>query len=685
MRIVCMLAARSQSCLLVAPRTVAFKQRRSSVADRGQPSMATQVGGRGDTKQWIDDSGDVLPPSVHWGSHEFKVPKYDYSSKRYAESTHIGIDLGTTNSCCSRMEGSLPVVVPNLQGKKTTPTAINLSGNKQRHFGQEAYRTAMASPTSTMLSGKRLLGKALWDRRVPRQVYEETMRLVQTDAGIAIRLPQVKVKGEEKNKKPDVEYPVVHIMGMFLRHLKVTSEHQLEKNVDSCVIAVPAHFNDAQRKATEDAAVAAGFDVLEIIDEPSAAALAYSVVVKDARFGQKDLANLVVFDLGGGTFDMAVLQMDFKAQRNEVLATGGDDLLGGDDFDRSVRDYWSAELTAQGLDIDKDFSTAKQLDRAAEECKIHLDQNEDFRHTFRVPPTNGFRMIPVHLSMSRFEYEELIEPLLQRLRGVITDVMERSGLRPEDIDDILLVGEMTRTPAILDVMRDVFKQEPLHSDVASPGTVVAMGAAIRAEMIVRMLDGADAEGLPRITFDENSIQYEKQLTYSDLLQYRLKKWAKKKYEDWSERRRRREHGGERRARQKMEDGLTDEQIEGISREIVQMEMNMNQVAMCAKVVDEAEKLLIDITNWKEPRRGFRDPDLDEHVEVLKFWLKIARDQGAGEEQLSQAVWELQYYFEELAGGAGTASVEDVVKDANALDNLNIGKPGEAIHVYHRQR
>lgn len=305
-----------------------------------------------------------------------------------------------------------------------------------------------------------------------------------------------------------------------------------------------------------------------------------------------------------------------------------------------------------------------------------------------IPPVKGHRFINVFLTMTRFEYEELIQPLLRRLRRVIEDVLARAGVDPvRDIDDILLVGEMTRTPAILAVMRDVFRQEPLHSDVASPGTVVAMGAAIRADMLMKLLQGVPQQDLPRITFDERSLQYEKHLSYTGLLAHRARRWAKEKAAKWTDRARaRREHVSERRARLKMERGLTDAQIEEMSKEAVGMEMWMTKQAMCDKVVDEAEKLLIDITSWKDPRQGFQDARLDELVELLKFWLNVVRDSRAGEEQLAQSVWELRFYFDELTGGKGDDADTALEDDPDQhLENKNTAAPGEPIRVFTKEK
>eukprot|EP01065_Artemidia_motanka_P018388 TRINITY_DN21700_c0_g1_i1.p1 TRINITY_DN21700_c0_g1~~TRINITY_DN21700_c0_g1_i1.p1 ORF type:complete len:707 (+),score=208.68 TRINITY_DN21700_c0_g1_i1:58-2121(+) len=648
-------------------RATLSRQCRHSVATRGRQPVSQKISGRGDPKQWVDDTSTQVPKTAHWG--QFTVPEFDYRAERHEQSTFMGVDLGTTNSCCCYISDGMPVVIPNAEGKRTTPTVVVLSGQNERWFGNKGYGIAVNQPGLTMCSGKRLLGKQLWDRRVPHRVYEETMQLRQTDQGIALVLPRA-FPDQRDPENSELIFPVVHVMAMFMRHLKVTSETRLRQNLTSCVVAVPAHFNDAQRKATEDAAVVAGLDVLEIIDEPSAAALAYSVMVKDTRFGRMDKANLVVFDLGGGTFDMAVLHMDFGQQRSKILATGGDDLLGGDDFDRTITDHWDVRLPQNVMQQMRPMYR-KKVQRFAEECKIALDTQEEYSASFVALPETGLQRMQVNLHLTRFEYEEMIEPLLQRLDDVISSVMAKSGLDPKtDVHDVLLVGEMTRTPAILKVIRKRFAQEPLHSDVASPGTVVAMGAAIRADMISKLMAGTPLSELPRITFDEGSLQYEKHLSGTRLLVHRLKKRAREWWARLTTRRRAREHVAERRCRLKMEQGLTEAEISEMSEELVNTEVAMNKAAMVEKCIDEAETLLIDLSAWLEPRRGLRDDQLVEMMELLKFWLNVCRDKKRGEEQLAQAMWELKFYFDELSGGKSTGPVSaDDLADPEKRDKL----------------
>ncbi|KAJ9451773.1 Chaperone protein DnaK [Diplonema papillatum] len=625
-------------------------QKRWAVATRGVSQPEDQAVGRG---LWGDETTPAgLPKTAHWGV--FQVPEYEYARRRYPSSVSIGIDLGTTNTCASYLDpdSQKPVVVP-LKGKTTTPTVIGLNDDTRRYFGHEAVEMISLVPSMALCSGKRLLGKSLTDRKTPRDVYNDIMELIQTDAGIGIRLTKLSQKAFTSSQGvKHIEFPVVHVIAMFLRYLKTSAEDALRANVDSATISVPAHFSVAQRKATEDAAIIAGIDVKEIIDEPSAAALAYSELVAGTSFHEKEKGRVVVFDLGGGTFDIAVLDLDFRKSFSRIAASGGDDLLGGDDFDRVLIKYWLKELRKVAFNDELSHLFDSRVRTEATKAKIALDSSEEYRSTIPVF-TNPIKIAKLPISITRFEYEELTKPLRDRMIECMNDIFDKAGIDPRAVDDILLVGEMTRSPAILKLAEDYFGRKPVFSDVATPGTVVALGAALRGGQIDNMVTCKTADNF---VYDENSKQYERTLSGVSLLMHRAKKW-------WQCRQKfKKERPHEFKERVLAEKGLNDQQIAAMSKEVIEMETWMRKQVLADKIIKEAGGLMEDISLWKDPRQGFQDPELDELLEVLKFWTRVVEDNRKGEEQLAQACWELKFYFEELAGTTEKTALEQIAED-----------------------
>ena len=373
----------------------------------------------------------------------------------------IGIDLGTTNSCVAVMEGNEPVVITNAEGRRTTPSIVAFVDGGERKVGEPAKRQAITNPRKTVYSIKRFMGSSFGDvkeevRRVPYEVVEGDNRT-----------PRVKI--DERLYTPQ------EISAMVLQKMKKTAEDYLGHEVTEAVITVPAYFNDAQRQATKEAGEIAGLNVRRIINEPTAAALAYGLDKK-----QKD-QKIVVFDLGGGTHDVSVLELGDGVF--EVLSTDGDTHLGGDDFDQVIIDYLVQEFKDEngGLDLSKDPMALQRLKDAAEKAKIELSSTTTSEINLPyIMPVDG---IPKHLvrSLSRAKFEQLADGLIKRTIAPCASALKAAGLDKSDIDEIILVGGSTRIPAVQEAVRTYFGKEP--SKGVNPDEVVAVGAAIQGGVL----------------------------------------------------------------------------------------------------------------------------------------------------------------------------------------------------------
>ncbi|HEY4719652.1 MAG TPA: molecular chaperone DnaK [Candidatus Methylomirabilis sp.] len=371
----------------------------------------------------------------------------------------IGIDLGTTNSVMAVMEGGEPNVIPNAEGSRLTPSVVAFSKDGERLVGQVAKRQAITNSENTIFSIKRFMG-----RRYDEVLHEIKLvpyRVVSGPAGDA----RVEIRG--KHHSPP------EISAMILQKLKTDAEAYLGEKVTKAVITVPAYFNDSQRQATKDAGMVAGLEVLRIINEPTAAALAYGL---DKKKDQK----IAVFDLGGGTFDISVLEIGEGVF--EVKATNGDTHLGGDDFDQRIIDWIVAEFKKdQGIDLGKDRMALQRLKEAAEKAKCELSTTVETE--INLPFITADASGPKHLSMklTRAKLEQLVEDLIERTLGPMRQCLEDAKLRPEQIDEVILVGGQTRMPRVQQAVRDLFGKEP-HKGV-NPDEVVAVGAAIQAGVL----------------------------------------------------------------------------------------------------------------------------------------------------------------------------------------------------------
>jgi len=372
----------------------------------------------------------------------------------------IGIDLGTTNSCVSVMEGNEPVVIANSEGKRTTPSVVAFVENNERKVGDPAKRQAITNPTKTIYSIKRFMG--------------EPFDKVATEIS---RVPYKVAKGDNNTPRVDIDgrlYTPQEISAMILQKMKKTAEDYLGTTVTEAVITVPAYFNDAQRQATKEAGEIAGLTVKRIINEPTAAALAYGMDKKN-----KDL-KIVVFDCGGGTHDVSVLELGDGVF--EVKSTGGDTHLGGDDFDQVIIDWLADEFKSdEGIDLRKDPMALQRLKEAAEKAKIELSSTTSSEINLPyIMPVNG---IPKHLvrNLSRAKFEQLADSLIKRTIEPCKTTMQQAGLTPKDIDEVILVGGSTRIPAIQKAVEDFFGKAP--SKGVNPDEVVAIGAAIQGGVL----------------------------------------------------------------------------------------------------------------------------------------------------------------------------------------------------------
>lgn len=373
----------------------------------------------------------------------------------------IGIDLGTTNSCVAVMEGNEPVVINNSEGKRTTPSMVAFVADGERKVGDPAKRQAITNPTKTISSVKRFMGQMYSEAskesgRVPYEV-------VEADGGTA------RIKIDDRNYSPQ------EISAMILQKMKKTAEDYLGTEVTGAVITVPAYFNDSQRQATKEAGEIAGLEVKRIINEPTAAALAYGLDKKS--IDQK----IVVFDLGGGTHDVSILELGDGVF--EVLSTDGDTHLGGDDFDQIIIEWLVSEFKDEngGLDLSKDPMALQRLKEAAEKAKIELSSTNNTEINLPyIMPVDG---VPKHLvrSLSRAKFEQLADSLIKRTIEPCRTAMKAAGLDNSDIDEVILVGGSTRIPSVQDAVKAFFGKEP--SKGVNPDEVVAVGAAIQGGVL----------------------------------------------------------------------------------------------------------------------------------------------------------------------------------------------------------
>jgi molecular chaperone DnaK len=374
----------------------------------------------------------------------------------------IGIDLGTTNSCVAVMEGNEPVVIPNSEGKRTTPSIVAFLDKGERKVGDPAKRQAITNPTKTIFSIKRFMGNSFSE--------------VTTETG---RVPYKVVKGDNNTPRVEIDdrkYTPQEISAMILQKMKQTAQDYLGHDITEAVITVPAYFNDAQRQATKEAGEIAGLKVMRIINEPTAAALAYGLDKKNADM------KIAVFDCGGGTHDVSVLELGDGVF--EVKSTDGDTHLGGDDFDQKIIDWLADEFAqneGEGLDLRKDAMALQRLKEAAEKAKIELSSTTTSE--INLPYITATATGPKHLvrSLTRAKFEQLVDDLIRRTIEPCRSALKNAGYSTSDIDEIILVGGSTRIPAVQAAVEKFFGKAPNRG--VNPDEVVAIGAAIQGGVL----------------------------------------------------------------------------------------------------------------------------------------------------------------------------------------------------------
>ncbi len=373
----------------------------------------------------------------------------------------IGIDLGTTNSCVAIMEGSQAKVLENSEGARTTPSVVAFTNEKEKLIGQPAKRQAVTNPENTIFAVKRLIGRNFEDPTVKKDIQAAPFKIVNSEKGDA----WIESKGEK--------YSPSQISAFILQKMKETAEKYLGQAVTKAVITVPAYFNDAQRQATKDAGKIAGLEVLRIINEPTAASLAYGLDKKQNK-------KIAVYDLGGGTFDVSILELGDGVF--EVKSTNGDTFLGGEDFDNAIVDYLISEFKKDnGIDLKSDKLALQRLKEAAEKAKIELSSAEqtDINLPFITADKTGPKHI--NLKMTRAKLEALVEDLITKTMPPCKTALKDAGISASEIDEIVMVGGMTRMPKVIEEVKNFFGKDPNKS--VNPDEVVAMGAAIQAGVL----------------------------------------------------------------------------------------------------------------------------------------------------------------------------------------------------------
>ena len=373
----------------------------------------------------------------------------------------IGIDLGTTNSCVAVMEGSTAQVIENSEGARTTPSMVGFTNEGETLIGQPAKRQAVTNPTNTLYSIKRLIGRAFSDDKIKKEIKNAPYSIVKSENGDA----WVEVN--------DKKYAPSQISAYILQKMKETAEKHIGTKVDKAVITVPAYFNDAQRQATKDAGKIAGLEVLRIINEPTAAALAYGL-------DKKKSGTIVVYDLGGGTFDVSILEIGDGVF--EVKATNGDTFLGGEDFDTRIVEHLADSFKKEnGIDLKQDKLALQRLKEAAEKAKIELSSTSSTE--INLPFITADASGPKHLTlkMTRADLEKLVDDLIKRTIDPCKAALKDAGLDANEIDEVVLVGGMTRMPKIVETVKGFFGKEPNKG--VNPDEVVGLGAAIQGAVL----------------------------------------------------------------------------------------------------------------------------------------------------------------------------------------------------------
>eukprot|EP00760_Papus_ankaliazontas_P027195 PhM_4_TR3207/c0_g1_i1/m.49358/K04043/dnaK, HSPA9; molecular chaperone DnaK len=551
----------------------------------------------------------------------------------------IGIDLGTSNSCISYYdeETGRPQIIPNKSGSWVFPTVISFQkDHKIRLFGEAARVASKTNPFTALSSGKRLIGRRFGElSRVVGQ-HERTNKLIFSSTGE----PSVDVGGRV--------YSVVHITGMFLRHLKNSAEESLGKSVPQCVVSVPAYFTPQQKVATEDAALIAGFDVLEVIDEPTAACLTYSLLgEKDRNDTDESVKHYIVIDLGGGTLDCAVMRYERSNDTLSVIGTHGDPLLGGNDWDNVLMHHFAQNFRrVHGIDLEANKHAAgeiKVLQLEAEKAKIWLTHNDVYTShmgTFHFDEKKR-DCVPLSIRLDRRQYDILTRGLIDRCIRNLHTTLQKVSLKPRDIHDVLLVGGMTRDPPFQKGISDFFGRPPVSSSSCPPDYAVAMGAAIRAAMLNKKLPDVQT----KIDFAVQPTTRMGKLVFAvgQMLGVRTKGL-----------------GTAVRWRGKVA-GLTEDEIKRYAKEIVEHEAQCSRRSELDNIEEQADQALQRLSRISEFRQGEIDQQMKLLQEQIKFWQYMVHQFHNHEESLMRTVNELNALLDDLDGmsaGVNKDAIDD---------------------------
>lgn len=584
------------------------------------------------------------------------------TKERSASSRVIGIDLGTTNSCISYIdvETGLPKIIPSPTGSWVYPTAVTFDRNHTvRLFGEEARACVRTSASATLCSGKRLIGRRFGELgRVQSQLHKTNV-LTMTEKGEVA----VEIMGRT--------YTIVHITAMFLRYLKNEAEKYLKEPVEAVVVSVPAYFTPQQKVATEDAALAAGFDVLEVIDEPSAACLTHTILShrkreKEGASGSKRLERSLVFDLGGGTLDCAIMEHNPRRNTFVLVATHGDPLLGGNDWDMVLSQHfgtafekkWKITIEDPEGNVGQGVAAQRNLMMEAEKAKIHFTHSNEPYYGFN----RGFHfsealrdIVPLETSLTLDEYLELTKPLRDRCVACLDKLFDHSGFKPEDIDHVLLVGAMTRDPPVRKVLEDYFKM-PVSDEKTCPADyAVAIGAAVRGGM----LQGLFPQMSANTQFVSGSVQ--SQRTGGFLLRSwnRLLSMTSRTVNPNA-------IGVRWRGVVK---GLSDDEIGQYAKEIVEFEAACERRLLLDRAEQDANFLMKRVTADSNKRQGMQERRIKQLTDQLKFWQYMVHNFHDHEEHLERTVKELGKCLDELDG----VNVQDDTETVTEEGRIDIAK------------
>ncbi|AAZ12168.1 heat shock 70 kDa protein, putative [Trypanosoma brucei brucei TREU927] len=555
----------------------------------------------------------------------------------------IGIDLGTTNSCISYIDKKTnrPKIIPSPTGSWVFPTAITFDkSHKVRLYGEEARACVRTSASATLCSGKRLIGRGVGELgRVQSQLHKTNMVTLNERGEVA-----VEIMGRT--------YTVTHIIAMFLRYLKKEAEKFLKEPVNAVVVSVPAFFTPQQKVATEDAALAAGFDVLEVIDEPSAACLAHTVLQpsnassREHLSGSKRIVRSLVFDLGGGTLDCAVMENDRRRGTFTLVATHGDPLLGGNDWDAVLSQHfsdqferkWRVPLEDAEGNVGQGVATYRQLLLEAEKAKIHFTHSTEpyygYNRAFHF--SEKLRdIVPLEATLTLEEYIELTRPLRVRCVECLNKLFDHTSIRPADIDNVLLVGAMTRDPPIRHLLTEYFGRH-VESEASCPADyAVAIGAAVRGAM----LQGGFDDLLSNTRFVTGTAQALKQGGFLRRCCNRIGSLVSSSVNPNA-------IGQRWRGRAK---GLSDEEIANYAKELVEFEAACDRRLLLERAENDANFVMRRVTADSSKRQGMQEKRVRQLSEQLKFWQYMVHNFHDHEDELLRTVRELEQALDELEG------------------------------------